>query len=301
MQFRNIIISQKVLLRIKDRQLWLCGDEDISFPLEDINCVLIENPSVSISAKMIAEFAECQIVLYVCDHKHLPSAVLLPLVKHSRHFQVLNNQISMPKPLRKRLWQKIIVQKITNQAICLQMLSFEGAEGLFQMAKQVKSGDSGNVEAKAAAFYFKCLFGKTFSRDIECKVNASLNYGYSIIRGFIARTLVCYGYEPSIGLWHESIQNSFNLADDLIEPFRPLIDYYVALTNIDLGIDVELDKDSRYGLINLINYDMDTNGEHRIVKNCIDIMVSSLTTSMNENINKLITPELIDLREHRYE
>ena len=126
-----------------------------------------------------------------------------------------------------------------------------------------------------------------------------LNYGYAIIRGMIARTIVAYGFEPSVGIWHKSELNSYNLADDLIETYRPFVDLYVA-SFMDTNKE-ELVSGDKKMIAKIMNYEMILNGEHRIVKNCIDMMVSSFSSSIKEGENKILLPDLGILREHRYE
>ena len=274
MGYRNIKIESFIGLHIKNSQL-IIGDKGVSFPLEDINCVLIENQSVTVSSYMLQEFAKNEIALYVCDEKHLPNAVLLPLVKHSRHFKMLTRQIEAGKPLIKRLWQQIIVCKIKNQALCLKEMGLDGYDKLLAMTKEVQSGDKTHVEAKSAAYYFRALYGDDFTRDNECIINSAMNYAYAIIRGLIARSIVCYGLEPSLGMFHHSELNSFNLADDLIEVFRPLVDLYVA-SHFDIAeVDADLTPQIKRDLFNIINYDMSVKGDKRIISNCIDMLVYS--------------------------
>ena len=271
MGFRNIKIDSHVKLSIKNQQLNIETDIARQIPLEDINCIIIENQTVTVSAYLLQKMADMGIAVYVCDEKHLPNAVLLPMVRHSRHFKILKYQIEAGKPLQKRLWQQIVVQKIRNQALCLAYLELDGSEELMKMCKEVQSGDRTHVEAKAAAFYFKSLYGLGFSRGNDHIINAALNYGYAIVRGLIARSIVCYGLEPSIGVFHHSELNNFNLADDMIEPFRPLVDLYVA-QNYDIAeIDSDLTPERKRGIFGIINYDMDVKGEKRIISNCIDI------------------------------
>lgn len=300
MGYRNIKIESSIGLHIKNSQL-IIGDKGVSFPLEDINCVLIENQSVTVSSYMLQEFAKNEIALYVCDEKHLPNAVLLPLVKHSRHFKVLTRQIEVGKPLIKRLWQQIIVCKIKNQALCLKEIGLDGYDKLFAMTKEVQSGDKTHVEAKAAAYYFRALYGDDFTRDNECITNSAMNYAYAIIRGLIARSIVCYGMEPSLGMFHHSELNSFNLADDLIEVFRPLVDLYVA-SHFDIAeVDSDLTPQIKRDLFNIINYDMSVKGDKRIISNCIDMLVYSYSGAIQGNRTDLELPELIPLQVHSYE
>ncbi len=300
MGYRNIKIESSIGLHIKNSQL-IIGDKGISFPLEDINCVLIENQSVTVSSYILQEFAKNEIALYVCDEKHLPNAVLLPLVKHSRHFKMLTRQIEVGKPLIKRLWQQIIVCKIKNQALCLKEMELDDYDKLLAMTKEVQSGDKTHVEAKAAAYYFRALYGDDFTRDNECIINSAMNYAYAIIRGLIARSIVCYGLEPSLGMFHHSELNSFNLADDLIEVFRPLVDLYVA-SHFDIAeVDSDLTPQIKRDLFNIINYDMSVKGDKRIISNCIDMLVYSYSGAIQGNRTDLELPELIPLQVHSYE
>ena len=300
MGYRNIKIESFIGLHIKNSQL-IIGDKGVSFPLEDINCVLIENQSVTVSSYMLQEFAKNEIALYVCDEKHLPNAVLLPLVKHSRHFKMLTRQIEAGKSLIKRLWQQIIVCKIKNQALCLKEMGLDGYDKLLAMTKEVQSGDKTHVEAKSAAYYFRALYGDDFTRDNECIINSAMNYAYAIIRGLIARSIVCYGLEPSLGMFHHSELNSFNLADDLIEVFRPLVDLYVA-SHFDIAeVDADLTPQIKRDLFNIINYDMSVKGDKRIISNCIDMLVYSYSGAIQGNRTDLELPELIPLQVHSYE
>lgn len=301
MGFRNIKIDSHVKLSIKNQQLNIETDIARQIPLEDINCIIIENQTVTVSAYLLQKMADMGIAVYVCDEKHLPNAVLLPMVRHSRHFKILKYQIEAGKPLQKRLWQRIVVQKIRNQALCLAYLDLDGSEELMKMCKEVQSGDRTHVEAKAAAFYFKSLYGLGFSRGNEHVINSALNYGYAIVRGLIARSIVCYGLEPSIGVFHHSELNNFNLADDMIEPFRPLVDLYVS-QNYDIAeIDSDLTPERKRGIFGIINYDMDMKGEKRIISNCIDMLVASYSSALQGKRSDLELPELMQLQVHSYE
>ena len=301
MGFRNIKIDSHVKLSIKNQQLYIETDILRQIPLEDINCIIIENQTVTVSAYLLQKMADMGITVYVCDEKHLPNAVLLPMVRHSRHFKILKYQIEAGKPLQKRLWQQIVVRKSRNQALCLAYLDLDGSEELMKMCKEVQSGDRTHVEAKAAAFYFKSLYGLGFSRGNDHVINSALNYGYAIVRGLIARSIVCYGLEPSIGVFHHSELNNFNLADDMIEPFRPLVDLYVS-QNYDVAeIDSDLTPERKRDIFGIINYDMDVKGEKRIISNCIDMLVASYSSALQGKRSDLELPELMQLQVHSYE
>ena len=205
------------------------------------------------------------------------------------------------KPLQKRLWQQVVIQKIRNQALCLQLLELDGHEELLRMCKEVQSGDRTHVEAKAAAYYFRCMYGLGFSRGNDHIINSALNYGYAIIRGMIARSIICYGLEPSIGIFHHSELNNYNLADDIIEPIRTLIDLIVS-RNFDISeIDSTLTPEMKKGLFGIINFDMSVKGDMRIVSNCIDMLIASYSSALQGNRTELDLPELIQLQVHSYE
>ena len=210
MGFRNIMISSNMKLRIQDQQLVVTAGDEVHIPLEDINCILIENQSVTLSAYLLQKVADSGIALYVCDEKHLPNAVLLPMVRHSRHFKILKYQMETGKPLQKRLWQQVGIQKIRNQALCLQLLELDGHEELLRMCKEVQSGDRTHVEAKAAAYYFRCMYGLGFSRGNDHIINSALNYGYGILLSAFNREIVMNGYITQIGLFHNNMFNQFN-------------------------------------------------------------------------------------------
>lgn len=301
MGYRNIMISTPMQLHIKNQQLILGKEGETQIPMEDINCIMIEIQNVQVSAYFLQKAAELGVALFVCDRTHTPNGVLLPLVRHSRHYHMLKNQITSSKPFQKRLWQQIVVQKIKNQAKCLELNGIDGYRELEKMSRQVQSGDRTNMEAVAALFYFRRLFGDGFVRREDCIINAALNYGYAIVRGLIARSIVCYGFEPSIGIFHHSEQNSYNLADDLVEPFRPMIDLYVSQHFSEERYEEELTSEDKHGLFQILSYDMKVCGEYHSVSNSIEKLVMSFSSCMDRRREDLMAPELVSLQVHEYE
>ncbi len=299
MAFRNVYIENDVQMKIKNEQLVIRKEtEEYTMPLEDINSICIESQRSNITTYTLKKCIEHDIILYVCDEKHLPTGVLVGMNNYSRQLKNIKLQIDMSKPLMKRIWQNIIQVKIQNQAECLRQLEKGGADLLDKMSVSVTSGDTENVEARAANLYFRCLFGKTFNRKIDCIENAALNYGYAIVRGIIARTLIMYGFEPAIGIFHHNQLNNFNLADDLIECFRPVVDLYV-MSNIDFS-NSELDSLNKKVLYNVVNTLVLIDGKKFNISGAIEYMIKSLSTSMNKNQNLIKVPYLICLEEYRY-
>lgn len=299
MAYRNIIVTRNIGISVHNYQL-VIGNEDMCVPLEDINCLVLEHAGIMISSGVLQRLSENGCLVYICDEKHLPSTVVLPMARHSRHFKMLTAQLAITKPRQNRIWQQIVKQKIANQAMCLKLCGKKNADQLYNMTKKVQSGDKTNVEAQAAALYFKSLFGNDFTREDDNGINAALNYGYSVLRGHIARSIVCYGFEPSLGINHHSQLNNFNLADDFIEPYRAIVDYFV-YTQLHMEEGKELSKEVRYQLVDIVNYDMGIYGEKHVIHHAIDKMVSSYNSVLMGNKYELEIPELIELGRHNYE
>lgn len=299
MAFRNVYLQNDVYLKIKDEQLVVKKtNEETTIPLEDLNSVFIESLQTVITTYTLQKFIEHDIIVYVCDEKHLPTGIIIGTNNYSRQLKNIKQQMEMSKPLMKRIWQDIVKVKILNQAKCLQELNIKQYTKLEEILIGITSGDKNNVEAKAASLYFKLLFGSKFNRSLDCIQNAALNYGYAIVRGMIARTLVMYGFEPSIGIFHHSQLNNFNLADDFIECFRPLVDLYI-LTNIDLTQD-ELTPENKKEIYKIINCLVLIDGKKFNIQGAIEYMIKSFSTSMNKNENLIKLPYLIKLEEYRY-
>lgn len=302
MGFQNIMIGSNAKLNIKNQQLVIDNGEITTIPLEDINTLLIESRAVTVSTYLLTAAAEAGVAIYMCDEKHLPSTVVLPLSIHSRHFKMLKSQMNIGKPFQKRLWQQIVIQKIKNQALCMEIVGKDGSDELMKMCREVQSGDATHVESKAAAFYFPRLYYVAFKRSDENIFNTTLNYCYAIIRGMIARSIVSYGFEPSIGLFHRSEQNSFNLADDFIEPYRPLVDLMIAQKFNACEKHIVLTPEIKREILNVTNYDMHMRGgEKHVISHCIDMQVASFNTCLMAGSGELLLPELMQLQVHCYE
>ena len=295
MAFKNLFIESNVRLSVKNEQLVVLNNEEHTIPLEDINSICIDSLRTNITTYTLNKIVEHDIILYVCDEKHLPKGMLLSVNNYSRKLRNLKRQIEMPKPVLKRMWQSIVMQKIENQALVLKELEYyDSYKELKLISNKVLSGDSTNMEAVAAAIYFKTIFGKDFSRKNADLYNSCLNYGYAIVRGMISRSLVMYGFEPALGIFHHNQLNAFNLADDIIECFRPLVDLYV-LKNVT--IKDELDSDTKRVIYNLINILILIDGKSYNIQTAIEDVVKSLATSFENKSNDIKLPVLNGLKE----
>lgn len=299
MAFRNIMVESPARIAVRNDQLLVCTDTEHSVAIEDISALLLENRQITITTAALSRLGQCGCAVFTCDERHMPCAVLTPYMQHSRQLSVIRSQLAMSEPQKKRLWQAIVKAKIQNQARCLQMAGQEGkGKVLHRMAERVRSGDTENVEATAAQLYFPALFGEGFSRGDDCGFNAGLNYGYAILRGCIARYLAVYGFLPALGVHHRSTLNAFNLADDLIEPFRPVVDL---LVYSNINEDDTLTPPHKRLLFNCLNLDILSGKQHHSVSYAIERTVKSLSHAIMEDGVKLLLPELLDLEQHRYE
>lgn len=226
---RTIEISQEpASLRVRHEQLELRRGEELlrSIPCEDIGVVVVDHPQTTYSHGALASLAEHDAVVVICGNNHLPSALLLPLADHGQVVWRLQDQLRARRPLCKRLWKQLIQAKIRAAARNLP-LDEPARKKLLALAREVRSGDPKNVEAHAARVYWSKWVPEEaqFRRDTDGEgINSLLNYGYAIVRAALARAIVAAGMHPAIGLKHRHRANAFCLADDLIEPLRPLVD-----------------------------------------------------------------------------
>lgn len=227
MAWRGVHITQPARLSLTDNQILVSREDgDVRLPIEDVAWVVIDTPQVSLSAALISACMDAGMVIVLTDRTHTPSGMILPFHRHHRQAEIASIQIAASVPLKKRLWQAMVQAKIANQAAALTACGRDSTP-LLAMAKLVGSGDPDNTEARAARAYWPRLFADFIRDDANDKRNALLNYGYAVVRSCVARALVASGLLPAFGVNHASIANAFNLADDLIEPFRPHVDRVV--------------------------------------------------------------------------
>lgn len=277
----------------------LCIEKGVlhELPAEDIATVVLDNREIIITTYCLEQLSSRGTVVILCNGKHMPESVLLPYGANSRRLKTIRRQISQKKPRLKQLWRQVIQEKIRNQGRCLE---FCGKENIVdRLVDKVKSGDTTNVESTAAAAYFPKLLGEDFTRCTPCLVNDILNYGYTILRSAIARYLAIYGFEPSLGLFHHSELNAFNLADDLLEPFRPLVDLY-AFRFVESEGEY-LTKEMRRELVQLLNCNIRSGKESHGVNHAIEREVQSLSRCFEDTSAVLLLPELMPLQAHAYE
>lgn len=297
--WRTIIISSGEKLNIKDNWLIVSSSKgETKVPVDDLYSVVIENRSAMLSVSVLTTLTLAGAHIIFCDTNHLPTTISLPLNNHYRPYSVVKKQIEMSQKFKDSLWQKIIVQKIRNQSLCLKYVGVDTKKyrEIEDISLKVKVGDTTNREAVSAKKYFPYLFGVTFRRSDDDITNSALNYGYAIIRSSVAKTLAGYGFNGAIGLHHISETNPFNLADDIMEPLRPVVDMWTDQNCENLFEN--LTYHNRRDLIDLPNQVISMNKKKMKIRYAIDIYVKSLVSAINNDDAELLEiPMLIPFDE----
>ncbi len=289
---RTICIQKPARLSVKDSALSIEQEGALKgrVPLEDIWVLIVETHQAQITTAALSRMVDEGIGVMLCGADHMPNGLLLPIGAHSRHAAIVENQLAISKPLQKRLWQRIVQAKITNQATALS-LTGKDASKLSAIAKDVFSGDTTNREAVAATAYFKDMLPLGGRRDGP--YSYALDYGYTVLRAGIGRTAVAGGWLVSRGLFHHNNLNAFNLVDDLIEPFRPVVDLLV----VQEDLYGDLTSEVRKTLASIFEYQVRLDGQTLSVQSAIEAEIDSLKHAVLESDAKLLKlPEVLPLK-----
>jgi CRISP-associated protein Cas1 len=258
-------------------------------PLDDILAVVVHANGVTYSNSLLAELARRGALLIVCGANHAPLAIVTPIEGHHAQAGRIQAQWNAKQPLSKQLWKTLVIAKIKMQAAALNAFG-QNAQRLNHLTSRVKSGDPENIEAQAARHYWPLLMGSNFRRDRQAAgVNGLLNYGYTVLRASVARAIVASGLHPSIGLHHRNKLNAFALADDLMEPFRPLVDCAV-LGLMKRGIN-EVAPEAKSVLAGLIALDLDLGKSRSPMTTALNSLCFSLAQSFESGKSGLILPK----------
>lgn len=307
MVWRSVVISQPAKLRREHFSLVVEQEQSARVPFEDIAVIVLNHREITLTHPVLSACGEYGIALFSTGDNHQPNGVFTPFLSHSRTTKMLRLQLALNRPASKRAWSAFVRAKILNQAACLRLSGrtpdAASWHRLEAFAQHVRSGDIHNVEAKASAHYFPRLFGVDFDRSQECWINAALDYGYAVLRGAVARALVAHGLLPSIGLFHRSEQNAFNLADDLIEPFRPIVDLHVAKNVPLVGVEPPyLEPSDKAALVALLNVDVGMPRGEMSILAAIEQTAGSLARIYERGTEApLELPRVIGLRQHLIE
>ena len=267
--------------------------KEARIPIEDLGYIVLEDPQITITNGLLMKLVQNKTAVITCDKQHLPCSFLQPLVGHSEQTERIKHQLNASVPLKKNLWQQTIQAKIGNQAAHLR-LHHKNSLKLERWATEVKSGDTMNHEAIAAAYYFQNLFEEVpgFSRNQKGGApNNLLNYGYAILRAVTARALVSSGMLPSVGIFHKNKYNAFCLADDMMEPYRPFVDSLV-YEMVRAGEDLEeLTMDLKAVLLTIPAMDVVIDGKQSPLMVAMSRTTSSLYDCFLGSSRKILYPD----------
>lgn len=288
------ISDEAVGLSISKEQLVIRRETDeVTIPLVDMAVLVVAHPAVHFTQSVLSGLCKTGGVFIVCNEKRLPAGMMLPFEGHFVQTERFRAQAQASLPMQKGVWKQVVKAKVRAQGNGLLALAGDDY-GLYELAKKVCSGDSTNIEAQASRIYWTSLFGKGFRRDFEAEdQNRLLNYGYAVLRGITARAICAAGLHPSLGVHHHNRYNPFCLADDLMEPFRPVVDRAVFDVAVKEGPNVPLDRTTKTVLIKVLNdgrFNLD--GENRTIFDVMARMASSLAGVFAGKRKSLVLPEL---------
>lgn len=278
MSWRIVVVSKSAKLDYQMGYMVIRQEETTKIFLNEISTVLIETTAVSITGSLLCELMKNKIKVVFCDEKRNPSSELVPYYGSHDTSAKIRNQIAWSEDIKAAVWTEIVTEKIRKQKELLERIDkTEEAMLLQSYIEEVQYGDSTNREGHAAKVYFNALFGKDFTRTSDCNINAALNYGYSIILSSFTREVAANGYITQIGLFHDNMFNQFNLASDLMEPFRPIVDQTVH--------DMELhtfEKQEKMELVDVLNQIVRINERSEYVNNAVKIYCKSVFDALND-------------------
>ena len=278
MSWRTVVITQRAKLDLQMGYLVIRMDKITKIYLSEINTVLIDSPAVSLTTSLLAELSRKKIKVIFCDEKRLPSSQLIPFYGSHDTSLKYKKQIQWTDEMKKFIWSEIVAEKIKQQAEFLDEKRREESKLLWKYKSEVLPGDETNREGHAAKVYFNAIFGMEFLRTQENTINAALNYGYSIILSMFAKEIVSQGYFTQLGIFHDNMFNELNLACDLMEPFRILVDRQVYKMNLQ-----EFGKEEKIELVDILNHSVYIDGNQEYVSKEIRIYSKSIFDALNEN------------------
>lgn len=267
---------------------------EVTKPIEDIGVVVLDNKQITVTSGLLEALLENNCAIVTCDSKSMPVGLMLPLYGNTTQNERFRHQLSASLPLMKQLWQQTVKVKIENQATVLKKCTGEEVRCMKVWASEVKSGDSENMEARAAAFYWRNLFSiEGFTRDRDgIPPNNLLNYGYAILRAVVARALVASGLLPTLGIHHHNRYNAYCLADDIMEPYRPYVDdlvYGIVASGIEYE---ELTKEIKAKLLAIPTLEVVMMGKRSPLMIAVGQTTASLYKCFSGELRKIVYPEM---------
>jgi CRISP-associated protein Cas1 len=277
--WQNVLISQPTKLAIKLGNLSISQEgRELTLPLADIATLTLESPQISLTMPVLSACASRGIAILVCDEKHIPNGVLLPVAQHSRSAEVAVRQHEWQPRFRALVWAQLTEAKVRAQSAVLQTCGAKSAR-ITRIISEINADNAAEKEAQAARIYWPLLFGEHFTRQSMTSVSYALDYGYTVVRAAVARALTAYGFHSAWGVHHRHPQNAFNLADDFIEPFRPFVDWWVRGDGTLDQSDSPLTLTQRARLTQALQIECVLDGKHYSLQTAIDRTAQSLSTA----------------------
>ena len=283
MSWRTVVISQNAKLDYQIGYLVVRGKETIKIHIDEIGILIIESTAVSLTAYLLSELTKKKIKVIFCDEKRNPSSELISYYGSHDTSAKIKKQMEWTKEGKEEIWTAIVTEKISKQAALLKYFKKPEANLLSQYIGEIEIGDKTNREGHAAKVYFNALFGKNFTRTEENSINAALNYGYSLILSAVAREVVANGYITQIGIFHDNMFNQFNLASDIMEPFRPIVDKKVVDNSFE-----KFETEEKHMMLQLLQSEITISGKKEFFLNAVKIYVRSIFDAINEKDVALI-------------
>lgn len=279
MSWRTVIVSGTAKLDYKMDYLVVRKQDSINrIHLSEIGMLIVESTSISLTTTLLCEMIKHKTKVIFCDEKHNPCSELVPYYGSHDTSAKLKSQIAWTEDCKLSVWTEIVAEKIRNQSKYLSFLGrLDESELLSGYISELEFGDESNREGHAAKVYFNALFGKSFTRSDDISINAALNYGYGILLSYFTREIVANGYITQLGIFHDNMFNHFNLASDLMEPFRVLVDIFVRTT-----MPQKFDKEDKLRIYELFNDTVLIDGQKQIVSNAIRIYTKSVLDALND-------------------
>lgn len=279
MSFRTIVITKQSKISYKNRFLVVKQEMNEKYVhLSEIDMIIVDSISVSISAYLLKELSDNKINIIFCDEKHNPFGELIPYYSKYNTSKMIKKQIKWKLLNKDKLWKEIIKNKIMNQALLLKKIKNVKYKLILSYIDDVVDGDKTNREGHAAKVYFNALFGNYFTRDLDDPINAALNYGYSILLSTINKEIINNGYLTQLGIHHKNEFNPFNLTCDLMEPFRVVIDNFVYYNQ-----KRKLDSGYKLDLINILNNTFKYKDKCYTLKDIIKMFVKNTLEAMDNS------------------
>lgn len=298
LRMQQMVIKLPEVEKQKDLPDVIKENSVVTRPIEDIGIVILDNKQITITQGLLEALLENNCVVITCDCHRMPVGMMLPLCGNNIQSERFQCQISASQPLRKQLWQQTIKAKIDNQARVLSICSQVEVGCMQRWSEDVKSGDSDNLEARAAAYYWKNFFSpipslKDFTRDRDgMPPNNILNYGYAILRAVVARALVSSGMLPTFGIHHHNRYNAYCLADDIMEPFRPYVDELVFDIVREYAHEgLKLTKDIKARLLTIPTLDVVISGKRSPLMVGVTQTTASLYKCFSGELRRIAYPE----------